>query len=191
MSALLGRLSGVVLPDWAKWAALGVLVLAACGTGRVHEARRGADALADYVGKQATQTVRIVERQAKTDVLVQTKYVDRIQKIYVQGATIETNIPHYIQPSDNERFGVNAGFVRVIDAAWSGDAVGPASDTDRESAGVPLDDVARIQAANATSCRAWQDQALGWREYYARKQVDINGVAGAWYQARVEQDPEE
>ena len=182
MSALLGRLSGVVLPAWAKWVALGALVLAAYGIGRVHEARRGVDVFADYVGKQAAQTVRIVERQAKTDVIVQTKYVDRIQKIYVQGAAIETNIPTYIQPVDTDRFAVNAGFLRVVDAAWSGDAVGPAADSDREPAGGPLDDVAGAQAANATSCLAWREQALAWREYYARKQVDINGVAGAWYQ---------
>lgn len=183
MSALLGRLSGLVLPDWAKWVALGALVLAAYSAGRVHEARRAVDVLADYVGKQAAQTVRIVERQAKTNVLIQTKYVDRIQKIYVQGAMIETNIPTYVQPFDTVRFGVNAGFVRIVDAAWSGEAVGPAADSDREPAGVPLDDVALTQVANATSCRAWREQALGWREYYARKQVDLNGEAGAWHQA--------
>ena len=182
MTALMGRLSGIVLPARAKWVALGVLVLAAYTTGRVHEARRAVDVLAAYVGKQAAQTVRIIERQAKTDVIIQTKYVDRIQKIYVQGAAIETNIPTYIQPFDNDRFAVNAGFMRVVDAAWTGDAVGPASDTDRESAGVPLDDVAHVQVVNATSCLAWREQALGWREYYARKQIDINGVAGAWYQ---------
>ncbi|MCC6071472.1 hypothetical protein ACFSQU_18185 [Massilia sp. GCM10020059] len=191
MTALLGRLSGIVLPVWAKWVALAALVIVAYGGGRVHEARRAVAVLADYIGKQAAQTVRIIERQAKTDVLVQTKYVDRIQKIYVQGVTIETNIPNYIQPFDTERFGVNAGFLRVVDAAWSGDAVGPAADSDREPAGIPLDDVALAQVANATSCRAWREQALGWREYYARKQVDINGEAGAWYQQDSDSDSSE
>ena len=78
------------------------------------EARRGVNAFADYVGKQAAQTARIVERQAKTDVIIQTKCVDRTQKIYVQGSAIETNIPAYIQPVDTDRFGVNAGFLRVV-----------------------------------------------------------------------------
>lgn len=186
MNAAIARLSGLVLPAWLKWAALAALVMASYGAGRVHEARRAVDVLADYVGKQAAQTVRIFERQAKTNVLIQTKYVHRIQKIYVQGATIETNIPTYIQPFDTVRFGVNAGFVRIVNAAWSGEAVGPAADSDREPASVPLDDVARVQVVNATSCRAWREQALGWREYYASKQVDINGVAGAWYQGTIE-----
>lgn len=186
MNATIARLSGLVLPAWVKWAALVALVVAAYGVGRVHEARRAVGVLADYVGKQAAQTVRIIERQAKTDVLVQTKYVDRIQKIYVQGAMIETNIPTYVQPFDTVRFGVNAGFVRIVDATWSGEAIGPAADSDREPASVPLDDVALTQVANATSCRAWREQALGWREYYASKQVDINGVAGAWYQGTIE-----
>lgn len=188
MNAVLAKLRGVAVPAWAKWVALAALGLALYGAGRVHEARRGADAMLAYVGQQAAQTVRIIERQAKTDVIVQTKYVDRIQKIYVHGATIETNIPTYIQPADNDRFGINAGFMRVIDAAWSGYPVGPAADSDREPAGVPLDDVARDQVANATSCRTWREQALGWREYYASKQVDINGKAGAWYAASLPPD---
>lgn len=150
------------------------------GTGRVHEARRGVAALSDYIGKQARQTAVIVKKQIEVQTSAQTKYVDRIQKVYVQGATIETNIPTYIQAFDNDRFGGNVGFVRIVDAAWSGDPVGPAADTDREPAGIPLDEVASVQTGNATSCRSWQEKVIGWREYYARQQVVVNGKAGDW-----------
>lgn len=180
MKSLIEKLQGIVLPAPAKWAAAAALLAAVYGFGRLQEARRGADAMSDYIGKQAAQGVRIIERQAKTVTVTETKYRDRIQKIYLQGATIENNIPTYIQPADVDRFAVNAGFIRVLDAAWSGAAAGPAADSDREPAGVPLDEVAAVEAHNATSCRAWREQAIGWRDFYAGQQVAINGKAGAW-----------
>lgn len=180
IAPLLERARAVVLPWWAKLAALGVLLLVVYGAGRIHEARRGADAMLDYIDAQAEQTQRIARAQEKEVTRIETIYRDRIQRIYVQGATIETNIPTYIQPSDAERFAVNTGFVRVLNAAWSGDAVGPAEKSDREPAGVPIDTVAKVEAANATSCRAWRAQALGWREFYAGQQIAINGEAGRW-----------
>ncbi|NML62287.1 hypothetical protein HHL21_14615 [Massilia sp. RP-1-19] len=180
MRPLIARAAGIVVPNWTKWAAVAALMVAVYGAGRLHEARRGADAMADYIGKQATQTAGIVKKQIEVQTSVQTKYVDRIQKIYVQGATIETNIPIYIQPADADRFGVNAGFVRVLDAAWSGEPVGPATDSDREPAELSLDAVAAAEVGNATSCRAWRDQALGWRDFYAGQQVAVNGRAGEW-----------
>lgn len=177
---LAGRASSVVLPWWAKWAALAMLLAAVYGTGRLHEARRGADAHAEYVAKQAARAVVIIKKQVETVTVVQTKYVDRIQKIYVQGATIETSIPTYIKPADDDRFGVNVGFVRIIDAAWSGDPDGPGADSDREPAGIPISAIASVEAGNATSCRVWREQAIGWREFYARQQVVVNGRAGEW-----------
>lgn len=176
----LAGLRGVVLPPAAKWAALAALLAAVYAFGRLQEARRGVDAMFDSQLKQAAQTVHIAKRQAKVVTVTETKYRDRIKTVYVQGATIERSIPDYVQPVDSGRFAVNAGFVRVLDAAWAGNPVGPAVDSDRESAGVPLDEVASVEVHNATSCRAWREQAIGWREFYARQQVAINGTAGAW-----------
>lgn len=178
------RVAGLALPSWAPWAA-GALAIAAVvagsyGMGRVHEARIGAAALAEYKSKQVVQTAKIEVAQAEVKTIVQIKYVDRIKKIYVQGAIIENDIPRYITPADSDRFGVNAGFVRVVDAAWTGEAVGPELSSDRESASISLDDVAAVQVGNATSCRVWREQAYGWRDFYARQQVAINGKAGEW-----------
>jgi hypothetical protein len=133
-----------------------------------------------YLSRQATQTARVTQAQIKVVTVAETKWRDRIQKVYVQGASIETNIPTYVRPTDAELFAVNAGFVRVLNAAWSGNAVGPAAESDREPAGVPIDDLARNEVGNITSCRAWREQALGWRDFYAKQQVAINGKAGAW-----------
>lgn len=183
IASQLAGLSGVVLSPWAKWVAAAALLATVYGVGRLHEARRGADTMAEYQAKQAGQAVRIIDRQAKVVTVTETKYRDRIKTVYVQGATIENSIPDYVQPDDVGRFAVNAGFVRVLDAAWAGQAVGPAADTDREPAGIPLDQVAGAEVHNATSCRAWREQAIGWREFYARQQVAINGQAGEWAQS--------
>lgn len=180
IAARLADLGGFVLPAYVKWIAGAALIAAAYGVGRLHEARHGADAMIAYQAKQAAQSVRIIERQGKVVTVTETKYRDRIETVYVKGEQIENSIPAYVQPADLGRFAVNAGFVRVLDAAWSGEAVGPARDSDREPAAVPLDGVAAVEAHNATSCRAWREQAIGWREFYANQQVAINGQAGTW-----------
>ncbi len=186
LDQLRARVTGVVIPPWAKYAAIGMLLAAVYGTGRLHEARRAADAHAEYVGKQAAQSPVIIKRQEVVRTEVEIKYVDRIKKIYIQGETIENSIPTYILPADIERFGVNVGFVRVLDAAWSGMAPGPAADTDRGAAGISLDAVAAAQAENATSCLAWREQVRGWRDFYSRQQIAINGKAGTWAASKVE-----
>jgi hypothetical protein len=189
-AASLARLRGIVLPAYVKWIAVAALLAAAYGLGRLHEARRGADAMAEYQAKQAAQTVRIGNRQAKVVTVTETKYRDRIKTVYLQGEKIESSIPIYVQPVDIGRFAVNVGFVRVLDAAWTGDAVGPAGDSDREPAGLPLDEVASVEVHNATSCRVWHEQALGWRDFYAHQQIAINGKVGTWADAdQVQEKP--
>jgi hypothetical protein len=189
ISSIASKAAGIAIPAWAPWAAGALVVLAigasSYGLGRVHEARIGAAALASYKEKAAIQTVKIVQAEAKVVTKTETVYRDRIQKIYVQGAAIEKHITDYVQPADDVRYRVNVGFMRNVDAAWSGAPVGPPEDADREPSGIPLSEVAAIEAGNATSCRVWREQALGWRAFYADQQVVFNGKAGEWWAAAV------
>lgn len=178
MSALVARLQGVILPAWVKWAVLLVLLLAAYGLGRVHEARHGADAMIDYIAKQAAQTTRIAKAQVQVVHETEIKYRDRIQTVYVKGDEIEKLVPQYVTPGDDQRFGVNAGFVRVLDAAWGLQPAAAPAESDREPAGVSLSDVAANEADNATACRAWREQALGVREVYERLRAVTNPGTG-------------
>jgi hypothetical protein len=170
------------IPLWVHWTLLALAVACASyGLGRIHEARIGAAALASYKEKAAIQTVRIEKGETVVVTKTEIQYRDRVQKIYVQGEKIEKAIPDYVQPADDARFAVNAGFLRVVDGAWAGEIAGPASDADREPSAIPISEIARTQAANATSCRAWRDKVLGWRNFYAEQQAVINGAAGDWY----------
>ncbi|WP_211441377.1 hypothetical protein [Collimonas humicola] len=163
-----------ILPWWVRWLAL-VSVAAVFGTicynkGKQHEGEKHIA----YVNQQAEHSIKIAKAQQIVVTKTQIKYVDRIKTIYIKGETIEKQVPIYITQTDNVRFAVNAGFVRLYDAAWSGEDPGPAADSDREPAGVSLAQVAAVEAGNAASCRAWRELALGLREYYAHLQVTTN-----------------
>ena len=155
--------------------------VASYSLGRVQEARIGAAELAEYKASEIKQSAAIVQAEVQVVTKTEIVYRDRIQKIYVEGKKIELSIPAYVRPADDITFAVNAGFLRVLDSAWSGAAAGPTEDSDREPAGVPLSEIAGVEVDNATSCRAWRSQVTGWKQFYAEQQLAVNGQAGAWF----------
>ncbi|PFH07843.1 hypothetical protein BCF11_0190 [Collimonas sp. PA-H2] len=165
-----------VLPWWARWLAL-ASAAAVFGTicynkGKQDEGERHIA----YINQQVERATKIAKAQQAVVAQAQIKYVDRIRTIYVKGETIEKQVPIYITQADNVRFAVNAGFVRLYDAAWSGEDPGPAADSDRKPVGISLAQVAEVDAFNATACRAWREIALGQREYYLQLQMTTNGM---------------
>lgn len=170
----MNSLSHVVLPWWARWAALAAICAVIFLLGQLHGERVAGEVHLDYVSKQAAQTVKIVQAQARIVTQTETKYRDRIQKIYIQGDQIEKQVPIYITKADDAACSINAGFVRSYNAAWAGEPAGPASESDREPSGLPLASVAEADTHNATSCHVWREQALGWREFYAGLQKATN-----------------
>jgi hypothetical protein len=175
MKARFVMLLSAVLPLWAR-----CLVLAAAGAclflfGQLRGERIAGQVHTDYLVAQAAAGTALAQKEIQVVVQTETKYRDRVQTVYVQGAEIEKQIPVLVTPADTLVFGVNAGFVRLYDAAWEGSPTGPPADTDREPAAVSLADVASADAHNAISCRAWREKALGLRENYQRLQGIING----------------
>ncbi len=128
----------------------------------------------DYVAAQASAAQHIAVAQTKVIVQVRTEYVDRIKVIKEKGEQIEKQVPVYITASDDSRCSINAGFVRLHDAAWAGEDPGPAAGADHEPAGVSLAEVAETTAANAASCRQWREQALTLRQLYQQLQKVTN-----------------
>lgn len=164
-----------VMPAWARWLALAAVSVFIFVFGQMRGERLAGERHIDYVSKQAAQTVKIAKAQERVVVQTEIQYRDRIQKIYVKGDVIEKEVPVYVTQADNDRCTVNAGFVRSYDAAWSGEPAGPPADSDRGSAGVSLAEVAETDAFNATACRVWREQALGWRQYYEKLKLVTNG----------------
>jgi len=139
--------------------------------GMMHGERSAGQAHIDYVSAQAAKSVKVAQEQMKVVIETQVKYVDRTKTIYTQGETIEKQVPIYVTAADDSACTINTGFVRIHDAAWTGEPPGSATSADREPAGIPLAEVAETNAFNATACLAWREQALGLREFYAKMQA--------------------
>jgi hypothetical protein len=139
--------------------------------GMLHGERSAGQAHIDYVSAQAAQSVKVAQAQMKVVIETQLKYVDRIKTIYKQGETIEKQVPIYITAADDSACTINAGFVRIHDAAWTNQHAGSVAESDREPAGVSLAEVAETTAFNATACLAWREQALTLRELYTKLQA--------------------
>lgn len=114
---------------------------------------------------QAAQ-LQIQLDEARGNVRVVTRYVDRVQIVHERGATIIKEIPVYVTPAADARCTVPAGFVRVHDAAAQNLPIaGPAGDPDAPAAGVTLSGVADTITGNYTACHATTEQVIGLQDY--------------------------
>src|SRR5450830_1474873 len=152
-----------IVPTWCWW----LLALAALCLGCELHGRSVIEKQWRAEREQLAERAREVGRaQSLVVTKTQIKYADLIQRIYVQGTSNEKRIGEFVTDDDSKHFGVNVGFVRMHDAAWSGAAAGPADSADRGPASVSLADVTAVDVHNATSCLAWQRIAIGLRENY-------------------------
>ncbi|CAD0313890.1 hypothetical protein ABQZ69_19645 [Xanthomonas sp. WHRI 8391] len=109
--------------------------------------------------KQAldAKAAAIAERdsaRASTKTVV-TQYVDRVQIVREAGATITREIPIYVTQKADAACAIPAGFVRLHDAAATGNPAGPSTgDPDAPAAGITLSGIAGTVADNYTSCHA-------------------------------------
>lgn len=160
------------VPAWAwRWIAIALLVAAFAAVCWQKGNEHGTQKLYDYQAKQATEAVRIANARIQVVTVTETKYVDRIRKVYVAGATIEKEVKVYVTPQDDAGVAVPVGFVRVYNAAWAGSTPGPAAESDRGPSGVSLSTVAEADAANATTCLAYKTQRDGLIEFYLKQQA--------------------
>ena len=163
------KLAALVLPPWVGPALLAAAAASLYLLGMMHGVRTEGQKHIDYLATQANRTVRVSEKQIQVVHDVQIVYRDRITTITKTGEQIATAAPQLVTADDSLHFGVNAGFVRIYNAAWTNspaDVAGAAADSDREPAAVSLTDIAETEAHNATACHAWREQAIGLRSLY-------------------------
>lgn len=92
---------------------------------------------------------------AKNSVRVVTKFIDRVQIVREVGTTITREVPIYVTQKADAACAIPAGFVRLHDAAATGNPAGPPTgDPDAPAAGITLSAVAGTVADNYTSCHA-------------------------------------
>lgn len=105
-----------------------------------------------------------------------TKYVDRVQTVYVKGETIVKEIPRYVPAQADAACTVPGGFVRLHDAAATGAQLdaGP-GDPDAAPSGVALSAVAETVAGNYTACHANAEQLSALQALLRAQGVTIIG----------------
>lgn len=155
-----------IVPLWGRFVFVAVLAFAFYVLGIAKGEQKAGQRHIDYVQAQAQKSIRIAKRQQEIVVKTEIKVRDRVHVIYKQGEEIEKLVPIYITSADDQRFAVSNGWVRLYDAAFSGDSPGPATEFDARPSEIPISAIAEVTAHNATSCRQWREQALAWREYY-------------------------
>ena len=160
-----------IIPRWAKWLAIALAALALYALGRVDGQRIEGAKLADYQAKVATASVRALAARVHVLHEIEAKYVERAAKIIKQVETIEKEVRVYVTQADDDRCQLNAGFLRVYNAALSGDDPPAAGESDREPAGVSLADATEVTVFNAGVCRQWKEQALALRQAYEMARV--------------------
>lgn len=106
---------------------------------------------------------------------VVTEYVDRIQVVEKQGATIVKEVPVYVSKAADAACPVPAGFVRLHDAA-SGNlpAPEPAGAADEAASGVALSAVAATVGENYTDCHANAEQLKQLQAWVSESASIIN-----------------
>ncbi|KAG0008854.1 hypothetical protein BGZ81_003848, partial [Podila clonocystis] len=91
---------------------------------------------------------QLTQAQYKLATRVEIQYRDRIKIIKEKGDTIIKEIPAYVTQADTTHFGVNVGFVRHYNAAFTGEPARPAAKSDREPANISLVEIAEANAFN-------------------------------------------
>lgn len=110
--------------------------------------------------------------EARGNVRVVTRYVDRVQVVRERGATIMKEVPVYVTAEADARCPVPVGFVRVHDAAAQNLPLHrPAGDPDAPAPGVTLSAVAGTVAGNYQQCHEVREQLIGLQDYVQRLQA--------------------
>lgn len=127
-----------------------------------------------------TQT-GIAETVSKEHVRVVTKYRTVTQQIVKE-------VPTYVTKADDARCVIPWGFVRIHDAAASGDVPAPTDQPLPAASDVTLSQTAAVLAGNYGLCLEWRTEAATWRDWYQRNAAAVNLTNGTpaspgWWQS--------
>lgn len=166
-----------IVPWYYKLLAVGLLAAVLIGYGWVKGAGHVQGQWDAAVEKQEAQQARGRVRQAEVTVKVVTQYVDRVRVIREKGDVIIKEVPAYVTPESDSRCAINAGFVRLHDAAAANEVPGPARTADAAPAGIALSAVARTVAENYRRCHENAAQ-LTFLQEWVREQAKAANDGG-------------
>lgn len=114
---------------------------------------------------QALATAKTGQHQAEATVQVVTEYVDKIRVVRERGATIIKEVPVYVTAQADADCIINAGFVRLHDAATRNPISLSPGSADAAPSGVALSTVATTVADNYTACHENAEQLIALQQW--------------------------
>ncbi len=106
------------------------------------------------------------EDAKKVNTVIDVRWKDRVDTIYIKGDTIEKQVPIYI-PVDTPD--LPAGFRVLHDAAATSTV--PGSTSSIEATPVRVKDATETIVINYTSCLIWREEVVTWREWYQEQSL--------------------
>lgn len=162
---MLAAIASRLLPGWAKWAALALLIAAAAGWGWVRGAS-GVQAEWDaQVVKQSLTASRVQLAQAQITERIVTQYVDRVRIVREEADAIIREVPVYVPAQCDPDGRLPAGWRVLHDAAASGGAADPAAIAHAQP--VAPDAAAETVTRNYGTCRETAEQLIALQAWVA------------------------
>lgn len=151
--------------------ATGILAVGfAIGFGvRDYAASRSALKAARTEISRTNDVVRVEQKSDRATQAVAEDVATKTQAIQVRTVEIIKEVPVYVTVEADRRCDLTDGFVRLHDAAATGNSPVPysAGQSPDASGGVEASAVAATVAENYGQCLAWKAQVEGWQSWYA------------------------
>lgn len=159
----------------AKIAAILILGLGLYFWGHHNGAQSVQDAWTKANAQQAAKDLQVVHA---SDIVTQktiTQYMDRVQVVITAGATITKEVTRYVTPEMDRTYRVPYGYLRLLNAAASGQAVdsGTSGPVDDQAAPIALSATASLVSVNYANCRANAVQLSALQDWIRQQQASI------------------
>jgi hypothetical protein len=124
---------------------------------------------AQYAKALAKAEKKAAETKKTSDAItakVEVAHIQTVEKIRTVTQTLIKEVP-YAVPSDPARKSLSVGFVRLHDAAATGDPglSDPTGRADAEASGVTDPDLSRVILANYETCRINAETVIAWQSW--------------------------
>ncbi len=182
-------LGSIVLPAWAKLAAMGAVAGMLFGAGvcaglrwdagkvaRLEAAQAKAEAAAARAARALTRAQDFVTHVQETAALKTQQQIRTVTR------TVVKKVPIYVTPKTDAAFPLPNGFVRLHDAAALGvdpaSLSGPAAGADAAASAVTASHAAAVIAENYGICRQAIDEVSRWQAWARAQEEAVNNLGG-------------
>jgi hypothetical protein len=125
--------------------------------------------IAAYVAKKTKDDQALEAIDVRTNIKIETQYVDRVKTITVQGKDNVQTIIQYVH--DNEL--LSNGWVRDHDISAAGGSIGSPTSTDSSPSTFTAVDALTTVSNNYATCNIYKEQVIAWQNWFAETNANI------------------